>query len=40
MPTVSARKSLAIGFDPYSGTQGKFPVTQIIEMVGAGGFWR
>lgn len=27
-----------IGFDPYSGTQGKFPVTQIIEMVGAAGY--
>ena len=38
MPTATARTIPPLGFDPYSGTQGKFPVTQIIEMVGAGGF--
>lgn len=27
-----------IGFDPYSGTQGVYPVTQIIEMVGKAGY--
>jgi sugar phosphate isomerase/epimerase len=37
MSAVSS-KSCVIGFDPYSGTQGKFPVTTIIEMVGKGGF--
>lgn len=35
---ASATRSVTIGFDPYIGTQGKFPVTQIIQMVGAGGF--
>ncbi|MCW8130104.1 MAG: sugar phosphate isomerase/epimerase [Planctomycetota bacterium] len=28
----------AIGFDPYAGTQGKFPVLQIIEMAGKAGY--
>jgi len=27
-----------IGFDPYAGTQGVFPVTKIIEMVGRAGY--
>ena len=33
-----AAKSSVIGFDPYAGTQGVFPVTQIIEMTGKAGF--
>src|SRR5687767_4588157 len=31
-------KPCVIGFDPYAGTQGKFPVTEIIRMVGSAGF--
>lgn len=35
---MAANGKAIIGFDPYSGTQGKFPVTQIIEMVGKAGY--